>query len=100
MRVPRCDIRSEQGRPSYGWRRVEILDGSRAIGRAKTEGRNSYRGVWYWFYDKSLKQTGTRAGQAVLWLHLALDLLHYGPVRASVRMLQRRPEVHRVLLLG
>ena len=57
-----CDIRSEQGRPSYGWRRVEILDGGRAIGRAKKEGRNSYGGVWYWFYSKLLKQTGPTDG--------------------------------------
>ena len=40
----RCDLRSEQGRPSYGWRRVAISDGGRAIGRAKKEGRNSYGG--------------------------------------------------------
>ena len=42
VQEPRCDLRSEQGRTSYGWRRVEILDGSRAIGRAKKGGRNSY----------------------------------------------------------
>ena len=32
----------------------------------------------------SVKQTGMRAIQAVLQLHLALDLLHRGPVRLSV----------------
>ena len=44
VQEPFCDIRSEQGRPSYGWWRVEISDGGRAIGRTKTEGRNSYGG--------------------------------------------------------
>ena len=52
-------------------------------------------------YSKSLiKQTGLQAGRAVLQLHLALDLLHSGPIRKSVRMLQRRPTVYWVLLLG
>ena len=40
--------------------------GGQAIGRAKKEGRNSYRGFWYWFYGKSPRQTGPRAGRAVL----------------------------------
>ena len=53
------------------------------------------------FYSKwSIKQTGPRAGQAVLQLHLALELLHRGPVRASVQITQFRPPVHWVLLLG
>ena len=44
---------------------------------AKKEGRNSYGGVWYRFYGKSPnKQTGPRAGRAVLQLHPELDLLH------------------------
>ena len=54
------------GRLSYGWRCVEILNGGLAIGRTKKEGRNSYRGVWYWFYGKSTNQMGPRAGRAVL----------------------------------
>ena len=41
---PHCDLRSDQGRPCYGWRRVAISDGGRAIWRAKKEGRNSYGG--------------------------------------------------------
>ena len=53
------------------------------------------------FYGKSsVKQTGPRAGRAVLQLHPALRLLHRGPVRLSTRMPQRRPTVHWVLLLG
>ena len=44
VQEPRCDIRSEQRRPRYGWRRVDIIDGGRAIRRAKKEGRNSYGG--------------------------------------------------------
>ena len=67
----------EQGRLSYGWRRVKILNGGRAIGSAKKEGRNSYRGVWYFFYSKLLKPTGPRDGPAVLQLHPALGLLHH-----------------------
>ena len=82
VREPRCNIRLEQGRPSYGWQRFEIIDGGRAIGRAKKEGRNSYGGVWYWFYNKSPnKQAGLRAVQLVLQLHPSLNLLHHGPVR-------------------
>ena len=62
MKDPRCDLQSEQERPSYGWQRVELLDGGRAIERAKKEGRNSYGGVWYRFYGKlPNKQTGPRA---------------------------------------
>ena len=64
------------------------------------EGRNSYGGVWYWFYGKSLNQTGPKAGQEVLQLHPILELLHHGPVRSSVQITQLRPEVHWVLLLG
>ena len=53
------------------------------------------------FYGKSYaKQTDPQAGRAVLQLHPALDLLHRGPVRSSVQMLQLWPEVQRVLLLG
>ena len=44
VQEPRCNLRSEQGQPSYGWRRVAISYGGRAIGRAKKEGRNSYGG--------------------------------------------------------
>ena len=66
VRDPHCDILLEQGRPSYGCQRVEIIDGGRAIRRAKKEGRNSYGVVWYRFYNKSPKQMGPRAGQAVL----------------------------------
>ena len=33
-------------------------------------------------------------------MHLALDLLHHGPVRLRVQMPYRRPAVHWVLLLG
>ena len=84
VREPRCDLRSEQGRPSYVWRRAAIIDGGRAIRRAKQEGRNSYGGVWYSFYGKSPKPTGPRDGRAVLQLHPALDLLNIGPVRAGV----------------
>ena len=80
MQETRCNIRSEQGRPGYGWRCVEILNGGRAIGRAKKEGRNSFGGVWYWFYGKSLKQTGLRDGRAVMQLHMALELLHHDPI--------------------
>ena len=90
----------EQGRPSYGWRCVELLNGGRAIGRAKKEGINSYGGVWYWFYGMSLEQTGPRDGRLVLKLHPALDLLHHGPIRKSVQMLQRWAAVNRVLLMG
>ena len=35
VQEPCCNLRSEQGRPSYGWRRVAISNGGRAIGRAK-----------------------------------------------------------------
>ena len=45
------------------------------------------RGVWYKFYGKSIKPTGTRDGQAVLQLHLALNLLNHGPIIVCVRML-------------
>ena len=63
-----------------------ISDGGRAIGREKTEGRNSYGGVWYGFYGKSSQPTGLRDGRAVLQLHPALDLLHHGPVREGVQV--------------
>ena len=36
----------------------------------------------------------------MLHLHPSLDLLHRGPVRLGVQILQRRPAVHWVLLLG
>ena len=49
---PCCNLRLEKGWPSYGWRRVGLLNSIRFIGRAKTEGKNSYRGVWYMFYGK------------------------------------------------
>ena len=58
-------------------------------------------GGWYKFYGKSsICQTGPRAGQAVLLLHPALDLLYHGPVRQGVRVPEFRPTVHRLLLLG
>ena len=41
VQEPCFDLRSDQGRPSYGRRRAEIIEGGRAIGRAKKEGRNS-----------------------------------------------------------
>ena len=44
VQEPRCYLLLEQGRLSYGWLRVAISDGGRAIGRAKKEGRNSYGG--------------------------------------------------------
>ena len=84
---PCCNLRSEQGQTSYGWRRVAISDSGRAIGRAKTEGRNSYGGVRYSFYGKLSKPMGPRYAQAVLQLHPALDLLHHVPVSAGVKML-------------
>ena len=99
VREPRCNLRSEQVRPSYGCRRVTISDGGRAIRRAKKEGRNYYGWVWYSFYGKSSKLTGPRDGQAVLQLYPALDLLHHGPVREGVRIQKLRETVHRVLLL-
>ena len=52
------------------------------------------------FYGKlSVKQTGLQAGGAVLQLHLALNLIHRGPARSSVQVMQRRTAVHFVLLL-
>ena len=59
VREPHYDLWSEQGRPSYGWRRVRLPDGCRFIGRAKTEGRNSYRGVVYDKYTVVLQLLGT-----------------------------------------
>ena len=44
VRDPRCNLRLDQGRPSYGWQRVGLSDDGRVIGRAKKEGRNSYEG--------------------------------------------------------
>ena len=64
------------------------------------EERNSYRVVWYKFYGKLLKLTVPKDGRSVLQLHPALDLLHHGPVRASVRMMHHWTAVHGVLLLG
>ena len=53
------------------------------------------------FYGKlSVQQMDPQAGQAVLKLQLALKLLHHRPVRSSVRIPQRQPAVHWVLLLG
>ena len=100
LRYPRCDILLEQGCPRYGRRRVKIIDGGRAIGKAKKEGRNSYGGGCYSFYVKSSKPTGPRYGRAVLQLHPALDLLHHRPVREFVQMHKLRETVHWVLLLG
>ena len=48
----------------------------------------------------TIKHTDLQFHQAVLQLHLALDLLHRGPVRLSVQVPKRRPTVHWVLLLG
>ena len=85
VRVPRCDLRSDQGRPSYVWRRVRLLDGGHFVGRTKKEGRNSYGGGWYMFYGKSnVEQTGPRAGRVVLILPPALNLLHRRPILSSV----------------
>ena len=85
VREYRCDLRLEQGQPSYGWQRVGLSYDSRAIRRAKKKEINSYGGVWYRFYGKSsIKQTVPRAGQAVLQLHPALDLIRHGPVRKSM----------------
>ena len=101
VREPCCDLRLEQRRLSYGCQRVEILDGSRVVGRVKKEGRNSYGGFWYMFLGKfPIMHTGPRAGRVVLQLHLALNVLHRGPFCASVQMPQRRTTVHWVLLLG
>ena len=83
---PCYDLRSEKGRPIYGWRRVEIIYGGQAIERAKKEGRNSYEGFWYRFYGKLLKPTGPRDSRAVLQMHPSIDLLHHGPVSEGVQM--------------
>ena len=78
VKYPLCNLRSEQGWPSYVWKRFGLPNGGRVIGREKTEGRNSYRGGWYKFYGKSsVCQMGPQAGLAVLQLHPALDLLHH-----------------------
>ena len=96
-----CDLLLEQGCLRYGWRRTWLSKGVWDIGWAKTEGRNSYGGVWYMFYGKSsVKQTGPQVGHAVLQLHPALDLLYHGPVCASMQMPQLRMTVYRGLLLG
>ena len=85
----------EQGRPSYGWRRVAISDGGQAIGRAKTEGRNSNRGVWYKFYSKSsVCQKGLQASRAVMQLQPALDLLRNRIVLQGVLVPEHRLTVH------
>ena len=63
--------------------------------------RENPTGVWYMFYGKSsVKQMGLQDGQAVLQFHPELNLLHRGTVRASMKMPQRRPAVHWVILLG
>ena len=100
VREPRCDLRSEQGQPSYGWWRGAISDGDRAIRRTKKEGRNSYGVFFHSFYGKTSKPTGPRDGQAVLQLQLALDMLHHGCVREGVQMQEHGEAVHWVLLLG
>ena len=64
MREPCCDLQSEQGRPIYGWRRVAISDGGRAIGRAKKEGRNSYGGVGIF---STVSCPSRRAREMVKW---------------------------------
>ena len=52
------------------------------------------------FYGKSsVMKKGLQAGQAVLQLYPALDLIHCGLIHSSVRMLQLWPTVHCVLLL-
>ena len=84
VQEPCCNLRSDQGWPIYGWRCVAISDGGRAIGRAKKEGRNSYGGVYYSFYGESPNPTGPRDCREVLQLHLSLDLLNIGPIRAGV----------------
>ena len=53
------------------------------------------------FYgESSIKQTGPQASRDVLQLHPALDLLHRGLARSSVKMRENQPAVHWVLLLG
>ena len=37
--------------------------------------------------------------KAVLQLHMVINLLRHGPVGQGVQVLERRPTVHRVLLL-
>ena len=44
VKEPCCNLLLGQGRPSYGWRRTGLLNSSRFIGRAKTDGLNSYGG--------------------------------------------------------
>ena len=52
-------------------------------------------------YGKSsVCQRGLRAGQGVLQLHPALDLIQHGPVCQGVQVPKRRPTVHWMLLLG
>ena len=73
---------------------------ARSLGGQKRNGETP-TGGWYMFYGKfSVKHMGPQAARAVLQLHSALDLLHHGPVRKSVQILQRRLAVHWVLLLG
>ena len=58
-------------------------------------------GVWYKFYGKlSVCQIDPRAVQVVLQLHLALDLIHHGPVRQGMHVPEIRRTVHWVLLFG
>ena len=52
------------------------------------------------FCGESPKPTGPRYGRAVLQLHPALDLLHHGPDRNGLRVLDRWTAVHEVLMLG
>ena len=44
MQKLRCNLLLEKGRPRYGWQRVTISNGGRAIGRAKKEWKNVYGG--------------------------------------------------------
>ena len=69
--------------------------------KGKNGGKKSFGGGWYRFYGKlSVCQTGPQIGRAVLQLPLALELLHYGPVLQGMQIPERRPPVHRVVLLG
>ena len=99
VKEPSYDLQSEQGHPNMAYSMSGYTMAAGSPGGQKRKGETPMGG-WYMFNGKSsVHQTGPQASRVVLQLHPELDLLHPGPVRASVRIPQRQLAVHWVLLL-
>ena len=91
------DIQLEPGQQSNDQSSRIIVSGGKRGGR---RGKIHFRGKsWYTFHGRSTRHQEESTGWSVIRLYPPLDLLDLRRHQPSVRMLQRRPEVHLLRML-